>query len=249
MPTPFIEVQNLTKRFGKKVVLENVTFSIPHAEIFGVIGTNGSGKTTLLKLLVGFYEPEKGSVLFQSRNVLKDLENVKNLFGYATQENCFYVQLTVKENLEYFGSLYNIHKDVLNKNIQEILGLVSLKDAENVIGDHLSTGMQRRLDIAISLIHNPQVLILDEPTEDLDPLLRNEISTLIKKIKNNGTTVVLTTQLLEEMDKICDKIAILHNKKIIDEYVQTGSKRLRNFIAGYVTHLIKKQQKNQKNSS
>ncbi len=216
MSTPFIEVQNITKRFGKRVILENISCDIPHGEIFGIIGTNGSGKTTLLKVLIGFYEPDKGSVLFQSRNVIKDLETVKKLFGFATQENCFYGQLTVHENLEYFGSLYKLPKDIINKNTEEIINLVKLKDAENVIGDHLSTGMQRRLDIAISLMHNPQVLILDEPTEDLDPLLRKEILNLIKEINKKGKTIVLTSHLLQEVETICDQIAILHNKKIAD---------------------------------
>lgn len=210
----FIELQSITKSYNKNVVLDDISFSIPKGSIFGIIGRSGCGKTTLLNIIIGFLKANKGKVLFNNKNIFKDMKNVEELFGFATQDFSFYDTLTIKENLEYFGKLYGLNKDEIKRRIETLLNLVELGDAENKLAIELSAGMRRRLDIACSLIHAPKVLLLDEPTQDLDPILRKGIVKLIKKIKETGTTVVITTHLFGEIDYLCDQIAILNNGKV-----------------------------------
>lgn len=209
-----IELKGVSKSFGKKAVLDRVSIQIPDKKITGIIGTSGSGKTTLLKLITGYYKPQSGTITYYGKDVQKNLKEVKNSVGFATQENCFYSKLTVKENLEYFGTLYGLNRSVILKNIDKILPLLELQEAKNVIAENLSDGMQRRFDLACALINYPKVLILDEPTEDLDPPLRRQILKLIRDLNALGTTIIITSHLLEEVEDICDYIAILNNKSI-----------------------------------
>ncbi|MDD5133641.1 MAG: ABC transporter ATP-binding protein [Candidatus Nanoarchaeia archaeon] len=211
----FIEIRNLTKIFGKNTVLDNLNLEIPYNKIFGIIGENGSGKTTLLNTLIGFLKPEKGTILFQSLDIFKDMRGVETRFGFATQAGSFYPKLTVEENLYYFGKLYSIPRKELKERVRKLLDLVELTYAKKTLGGSLSTGMKRRLDIACALIHKPVVLILDEPTEDLDPILRKELLNLIRRINEAGTTIIITSHLLEEVEELCDVIAILHKGKLL----------------------------------
>jgi ABC-2 type transport system ATP-binding protein len=212
---PYIEFRCVSKKFRNNLVLDRLYLKIPYREITGIIGVSGSGKTTLLKLLIGFLKPSKGDIFFQSRKVTREGNQIKKIFGFATEDGAFYEKLTVKENVHYFGSLYGMKKKEITQRTNELLKLVELKHAQNCLADELSVGMKRRLDIACALIHKPKVLILDEPTEDLDPLLRREILNLIRKIKKEGTTVIITSHLLNEIDEICGFIAILHNGRIV----------------------------------
>jgi len=214
-----IEIKDLTKRFGNHLVLDKINLSIPQQKIYGIIGESGSGKTTLLKTIVGFWKSDKGKVLFEGRDLDKDTKFIRQIVGFATQDNCVYPKLTVKENLEYFGSLSNVPKATLKSNIEKVLKFVELDFALNELAENLSGGMQRRLDIACALIHNPRILILDEPTEDLDPILRRDILRLIRKINSDSTTVIITSHLLEETEELCDEIAILHQGRVL----KTGS--------------------------
>jgi len=228
---PVIKVQYLTKRFGKKSILKRVSLDINEGEIFGLVGASGSGKTTLLRNLIGYLVPEEGDVKFRydyfvkakSRlnkpmyaSVYKQQKFARNLFGFASQEPSFYKRLTVKENLYYFGSLYNLSKKALESNAEILLALMDLKNAENTLAGDLSGGMERRLDIACALIHDPEVLILDEPTSDLDPLLRDHIWSLVQKINKKGTTIILASHHLSEVETFCSRIAIIKSGRIID---------------------------------
>ncbi len=209
-----IQIRGVSKSFGRNLILENIDLDIEESEIFGIIGVNGSGKTTLLKLIVGFYQPDRGAVFYNNQPLRKVLKQIKRDMGFTTQESSFYSKLTVTENIKYFGSLYGLDRHQIAVNMQRILALVELEDAANMLAEHLSGGMQRRLDMACSLIHNPKILILDEPTEDLDPLLRKDIVRLIKKVNSLGTTVIITSHLLDDIENLCSRIAILHNKRI-----------------------------------
>jgi len=214
---PYIQIRDLTKKFGNHTVLDNVSMNFPFGEITGVIGVSGSGKTTLLNLLIGFIKPTSGEILFQSRNIFKDMKNVQNIFGFGTQIFSFYDDLTVEENLMYFGHLYKLDKKFLKKKVDELLELVELDYARKTLARDLSSGMSRRLDIACALIHSPKVLILDEPTQDLDILLRRELIKTLKKIRSTAnTTMIITSHLLDEMDYLCDKIAILNNNDVVE---------------------------------
>lgn len=213
---PFIEFKNITKRFGDKVVLNGINLEINYGERFGIIGVSGSGKTTLLNILIGFIRPNSGNIYYQTKTITRDRSNIRKTFGFATQDGSFYQKLTVRENLDYFGKLYGMAKEDIIRRTEGLLKLVGLYQAKNVLSENLSKGMQRRLDIACALIHDPKVLILDEPTEDLDPMLRKDILLLIKKINERGTTVIVTSHLLTEIEAVCTKIAILNLGNIIE---------------------------------
>lgn len=212
----FIQFQNIIKRFGKKVILAGINLDIPYGERFGVIGVSGSGKTTLLNVLIGFMKPNAGKIYYKSNDISKNDKKIKSNFGFASQDGSFYSKLTVMENLSYFGKLYNMNsKDIKERSIN-ILKLVELEDYKDLLGGELSVGMQCRLDLACAMLHNPKVLVLDEPTEGLDPALRKEVLLILKKINEQGTTLIMTSHLLKEMEAICTKIAILHNGQIIE---------------------------------
>ncbi|MBX4196655.1 ABC transporter ATP-binding protein [Candidatus Pacearchaeota archaeon] len=217
MNTELIQLKGVVKQFGKNLVLDGVSLSIPEGKITGIIGASGEGKTTVLKMLIGFYKPTKGDVLYLKRSVYEDLHHINKTFGFATEDGSFYESLTVKENLHHFGRLYKIQGPDVKARAEELLKFVGLDHAANTKAQNLSVGMKKRLDLACSMMHRPDVLIMDEPTSDLDPLLREQILNLIKHINKQGTTVIITTHILEEMDEICDKVAILCNKKIVEE--------------------------------
>lgn len=213
-----LDVKNLRKCFGKNEVLTKVNFFVKKGDVLGLIGISGSGKTTILNLLIGFWRPDSGEILYKGEEIHKHIKTIRQCFGFGTQLGSFYPQLSVRENLEFFGRLYNLDKATMVSQANSLLKLVELEKASNTLGGRLSAGMKRRLDIACALIHKPEVLILDEPTEDLDPMLRRGILGLIKKInKQQGTTVIITSHLLGEMEEICDRVAILHDGRIIKE--------------------------------
>ena len=217
---PIIQFRNIKKSFGKRLILDRVNLEINEGEIFGIIGMSGSGKSTILNLLIGYYEPEKGNILFYSykdkkyKSAVKNIIELRKTFGFAAQDPSFYPKLTVEENLLHFGSLYGLPKKVLKENAKHLLELAELYDARKQLAQTLSGGMEKRLSVACSLIHNPKVLILDEPTADLDPIRRKETWELIKEFHKKGTTIIIASHFLSELEPVCTRIAILHNHKI-----------------------------------
>jgi len=244
----FIRIEGLTKRFGKHHVIKNLTLGIPHKGITSILGLSGSGKTTLLNILVGFWKPTTGSIYYNSLDIAKNKSLIQDLFGFATQEGSIYPKLTIEENLKYFGQMHNMSNFAIQKRINELLNFFELSEARHMIATSLSTGMYRRLDIACSLIHNPKILILDEPTGNLDPVLRKKIMALIKKISDEGTKVIITSHLMGEIEQISAQLAILHKGKIVeicnpdelkDKYTKNGVIRLKSETGNY-DHLLKK---------
>ncbi|MFC1801565.1 ATP-binding cassette domain-containing protein [Nanoarchaeota archaeon] len=220
-----IELRNVTKELGRRVILGNVSFQIEKGDIFGIIGMSGSGKTTLLNHLIGFLKPDEGDVFYQPSYVVNqeqqmksmyhNLRNVQKIFGFAPQDPSFYPKLTIEENLKLFGSLYHLKKNAIVNNMNHLLELTQLTKHKKKLAEQLSGGMQRRLSVICSLIHNPEVLILDEPTADLDPILREETWNLIRKINKQGTTIIIASHFLDELEMVCDKVAILHEGQVI----------------------------------
>jgi ABC-2 type transport system ATP-binding protein len=217
-------VRNVTKSYGSREVLKGLSFDVRKGEILGLIGASGSGKTTLLNMLVGFIPGTSGDILFHAYtakgvvecNVLAHQSLVNRSYGFASQNPSFYEKLTVYENLEYFGTMYELSGDAIEKNADVLLKLMDLKSSAHVLAEHLSGGMKRRLDIACALIHNPQILILDEPTADLDPVLSSHIWEVLKRINARGTTIILSSHHLNVLDSICNRIAILKDGRIVD---------------------------------
>ncbi len=215
MSEPVLQVQEITKRFKENIILDNITFEIPDKAIFGIIGKSGCGKTTLLSILVGFLKPSKGQVVFRGKDITKVMRDVEMKFGFASQKTSFYNKLNALENLRYFGRLYGLKHQEIKDRSKELITMFGLDDAKERPGEKLSAGMQKRLDIACALINKPEVLILDEPTADLDPVLRREILDIVKKINTQGTTVIITSHILGEIDHLCTHVALLHEKRVI----------------------------------
>lgn len=227
MSVPIIKVNNVSKVFNRRIVLDNIDLEINSGEIFGIIGASGSGKTTLLNIIIGFLKPETGDVLFRNehlldhkdahsfRSVFKYTDDLKKIVGMASQVPSFYNNLTVKENLYYFGTLYNLNHDSIKSNTTTLINLMDLHGFDNTLAKNLSGGMQRRLDMACALIHDPKILILDEPTADLDPLLRAHIWRLVRKINKRGTTIILSSHHLSELEGLCNRIAIIKDGSLL----------------------------------
>lgn len=215
-----IELKEVCKRFKSDVVLEDVSLTIEEGDILGVIGQSGSGKTTLLNLITGFLEPSSGEVLHSfkltegPKNLHEKLHEIKGLIGFAPQHNSFYPQLTVAENLLHFGQLYSLKKETILNNIKGLLKATRLYDDRHKLAEQLSGGMQKRLDIACSLVHKPKILILDEPTADLDPRLQKEIIYFLQEINRQGITLVIASHHLHHLEMICNKVAIIHKSKL-----------------------------------
>jgi ABC-2 type transport system ATP-binding protein len=217
-----LKAEKIKKYFHINKVIDGISFDVKKGEVFGIIGASGSGKTTLLKLLIGFLPLDSGNVFFnvsttETPNLVNAFNNsdmIKKKFGFAAQYPSFYEKLTVSENLDYFGALYGLGKEARLNNISTLLDLVELSHAKDIVAKNLSGGMKRRLDIACSLIHNPDILILDEPTSDLDLVLSKQIWDLIRKINKKGTTIIVASHDLPEVETICSRIGILANGKI-----------------------------------
>jgi len=204
-----IEIKNITKTFEKNKVLNDISFSINKGEIFGIIGQSGAGKTVFLKALIGFYKPDSGDILFEGKSVFKNQKEIMKTIGFASQRHSIYLDLSLKENLKYFGRLYGMKSKDIKENTKRVLELVELTDYTHKLAGKLSGGMQRRLDIACAMMHSPKILILDEPEAGLDPVLRKHIAELIQKIRNEGTTIILSSHFMNEIEPLCDRVAML----------------------------------------
>ena len=216
----FIQLKEVGKSFNKSKVLQGVNVVIEEGDVFGIIGQSGSGKTTLLNMISGFLEPSEGEVVYFSRvdhtpkNLNKNFAKIKKHIGFTPQHTSFYPKLTVHENLIHFGKMYGLDSKTLETNAQSLLEFTGLKGQEKKLAEHLSGGMKKRLDISCSLMHKPKLLILDEPTADLDPITQEEIIDLIRDVNKQGVTVVIASHHLESLERICNKLAIVHNGQV-----------------------------------
>lgn len=209
-----LNIQNLNKSYGQRQVLQNLNIHIYPGEIYGLLGANGAGKTTTINIICNLLKADSGEIQINNCPLS---EATKNWIGIAPQENLLYKSLTCEENLNFFAQIYGLTRQQRRQQIQSTLAAVNLLDrAKNPI-ETLSGGMQRRMNIAIALIHQPKLLILDEPTTGLDIETRYEIWDLIWQLKERGMTILLTTHLLDEAQRLCQKIGILKKGKIIVE--------------------------------
>ena len=206
-------VKNLKKKYKNFLALKGISYEVNKSEIFGILGPNGAGKSTMIKILTCFQKPTSGIVKINNISI-DETNKIKPLIGWVPQEETFYANLTVKENLEYFGSLYNLKKLVIKKRSEEILKLLEIENKTNSLASSLSGGMKRRLSIAIALIHDPKIIYLDEPTAGVDPVSRRALWEIIKKIKEKGVTILFCTHYLDEAELLCDRIAILRSGEI-----------------------------------
>jgi ABC-2 type transport system ATP-binding protein len=215
---PIITFAGITHAYETRQVLRDVSFGVRKGEIFGLIGPSGAGKTTLLNIMVGFVVPHKGDVKIaidtKCVSVFREPHRVKALFGFSTQEPSFYGKLTAWENLVHYGTLYGLPPDRCAARAASLLKMVGLWDSKDLLAANLSGGMQKRLDIACALVHEPAILILDEPTADIDPILRQQLWGLIREINRRGTTIILASHFLGEVEQLCHRIGIIHNNRL-----------------------------------
>jgi ABC-2 type transport system ATP-binding protein len=208
---PVVDIRSISRRFGSKTVLDGITLRVERGEIFGLLGPSGSGKTTLIKLMTGIDEADDGRVLVLGETMPK-LSMLQRL-GYMAQSDALYQELTARENLLFFASLYGLTGARRQERIQASMAVVDLLDHLNKPVAAYSGGMKRRLSLAISLLHEPEILILDEPTVGIDPVLRKSIWKELMTLRNQGTTIILTTHVMDEADK-CDRIGLIRDGRL-----------------------------------
>ncbi|MBL1211042.1 ABC transporter ATP-binding protein [Geminocystis sp. GBBB08] len=228
-----LTIQNLNKFYGKNKVLNNFNLQINSGEIYGLLGANGAGKTTTINLICGLLTYDSGEIFINGEKLS---QKSKYILGVAPQENLLYHQLTCEENLAFFGKIYGLKGWQLKTAIFENLKAVNLLAKKDDIVTTLSGGMQRKLNIALALIHHPQLLILDEPTTGLDIESRYEIWQLILRLKQQGMTILLTTHLLDEAEKLGDRLGIIKEGKIM---IEGNLNQLKQIIPGKELIFIK----------
>jgi ABC-2 type transport system ATP-binding protein len=233
---PIIQVQNLTKMFGKFTAVDDISFTVKKGEVFGLLGPNGAGKSTTLRVLSTLARPTKGTATIGGYDIVKNDNEVRKLIGIVSEKMIMYNRLTAAENLRFFGNLFNIPKAVLNKRIDDLLELVQLTKWKDSQVGTFSTGMRQRINVVRALLNMPQVLFLDEPTLGLDPQSSVEIREFIKKLnRENGTTILITTHMMVDADLLCDRIAIVDHGKIVALDTSTNLKKT---ISGADTTII-----------
>ncbi|MBM7856012.1 ABC-2 type transport system ATP-binding protein [Desulfohalotomaculum tongense] len=210
-----IEIKNLCKTFGKTEALKNLTLSISDGQVYGLIGPNGAGKTTAMSILATLLPADSGTALVNGLDVSAQPMQVRKIIGYMPDFFGVYDGLTTWEYLSFFASAYYIPENKHDRLINDLLELVNLQDKADSFVDNLSRGMKQRLALARCLVHDPQVLILDEPASGLDPRARAEVKEIIRQLKSMGKTVLISSHILPELAEICDQVGILENGRLV----------------------------------
>ncbi len=222
-----IKIQNIVKNYGDIKALNNLSFEIKKGTIFGLLGVNGAGKSTILSILNGLTPISSGEISVFGLDIKKDIKKIKDISSIIPQNLAFYGQLTVQENLDFFAKIQNATKE----NFQRAIEINGLEQVLNQRASTLSGGQQRRLNIAIGLLNNPQIIYFDEPTVGIDPKSRNEILESIKGYKDLGITVLYTSHYMNEVQKICDEVAIIsHGKLVTQELISETSNLEKHFL-------------------
>lgn len=210
-----IQVLDLVKHFGKHEAVKGVSFIVGKGEIFGLLGPNGAGKSTTINMMCGYLEPTSGDTLVDSTSIKKEPVRVKRMLGVVPQEIALYKDLNSLENLEFFGQIYGMPAKARKERAAEVLQFVGLYERRKDPVKNFSGGMQRRINMAVAMIHQPQFLMMDEPTVGVDPQSRENIFDTIEKLRDQGTTILYTTHYMEEAERLCNHIAIMDDGQII----------------------------------
>lgn len=226
---PIITVKNLVKKYGDFTAVDDISFEVKKGELFGILGPNGAGKTTTLEIIETLKKPTSGSVIVDSININENPWKVKQIIGVQLQSAGFYPELNLVNLLNLFAALYDIRVKPM-----EVLKEFQLEDKAKSFYDKMSGGQKQRFSIASTLINNPKIIFLDEPTTGLDPQARLNLWDIIDQVRKKGVTIVLTTHYMEEAERLCDRVAIMDGGKIIkigtpnqliDELIKTGFKK------------------------
>ncbi|AKN32663.1 ABC transporter ATPase [Clostridium carboxidivorans P7] len=241
-----ISIKGLTKKFGNFTAVDNLSFDIPKGKIFGFLGPNGSGKSTTIRMICGVLSPTLGEGKVLGYDLIKDTEKIKQNIGYMSQKFSLYEDLTVEENLDFYGNIYMLPKKLLEERKKELIIMANLKGKEKSLAGTLSGGWKQRLALGCSLIHNPKLLILDEPTAGVDPVSRREFWHTITELVKDGITVLVTTHYMDEAS-ICDIIGFIYNSKLItidtpeNLYKEHNTENLEEVFINYVKKLSNRQ--------
>lgn len=210
-----VEVRNLVKTFGKHEAVKGVSFTIGKGEIFGLLGPNGAGKSTTINMMCGYLQPTSGDTIIEGISIAEKPRKVKRMIGVVPQEIALYQDLTSSENLEFFGEIYGLTSKERKERAAAVLHFVGLYERRKDAIKTFSGGMQRRINMAIALMHQPTFLLMDEPTVGVDPQSRENIFDTIEKLRDQGTTILYTTHYMEEAERMCSHIAIIDEGQIV----------------------------------
>ena len=208
-----IQVKNLTKKFGDFTAVNNITFEVKQGEIFGFLGANGAGKTTAMKMLIGISKPTSGEAQVANFDVYTNPEDIKKNIGYMSQKFALYDDLTVKENITFFGGIYGLSYKQISEKRKQLVKELKLEKIVNELVGSLPLGWKQKLSFSVALLHEPKVVFLDEPTGGVDPITRRQFWEMIYKTANHGTTVFVTTHYMDEAE-YCDRVSIMVDGKI-----------------------------------
>ena len=210
-----LSVVGLGKRYGSTTAVSGLNFEIFQGEIFGLLGPNGAGKTTTIAMLATQRKPSSGDATLYGLSACKQPYQVRQMIGLAPQEVSLYPALTAAENLDFFGRIYGVKQSDLHGRIDELLAMVGLEAHRDQRAGIFSGGMKRRLNLAVSIIHRPKLILLDEPTAGVDPESREQILNIIESLRNNGSAILYTTHYMEEAERLCDRLGILSEGKLV----------------------------------
>ncbi|MGI6623478.1 MAG: ABC transporter ATP-binding protein [Clostridiaceae bacterium] len=210
-----ITVRDVSKNYKRRKALNNISFDVKKGEVLGIIGPNGAGKTTMISLLATINKPESGKIHIFGEDILKNPEKVRASLGYVPQETALYPMLTAYENLDFWGGIYGVDNKLKKEKINKVLQLLRLEDRKNDKVRTFSGGMKKRLNIAASLLHDPDILIMDEPTAGVDILSRATITELVLDLKNSGRTIIITSHHIDDLEHLCDKILVLREGSLL----------------------------------
>ena len=208
-----IETEELTKMFGDFTAVNAISFEVKKGEIFGFLGANGAGKTTAMKMLIGILNPSSGKAKVAGFDVYKNTEDIKKNIGYMSQKFALYDDLTVKENITFFGGIYGLSRSKIKEKTKELIDELGLQEIANQLVGSLPLGWKQKISFSVALLHNPKIVFLDEPTGGVDPITRRQFWEMIYKTASNGTTIFVTTHYMDEAE-YCDRVSIMVNGKI-----------------------------------
>lgn len=210
-----IIAEQLRKNFGSLEAVSGINLEIPKGQIVGLLGPNGAGKSTTISMISTLYKPTSGKLYFEGKDIIKEPKWIKPHLGYVPQEIALYQSLSGYENLKYFGGLYGLSGAALKKRIDAVSEIIGINERLKDKVEHYSGGMKRRINIGVALLHNPKLIIMDEPTVGIDPQSRNHILETVKRLNEEGMTVIYTSHYMEEVEAICQNVYIMDHGKVI----------------------------------
>lgn len=210
-----VEIKNLVKRYKENLAVDNANFIIKEGEIFGLLGPNGAGKTTTINAIIGLTKVDSGEIRIFGKSMETSESEIKKNIGVVPQEIAIFDDLTALENITFFGKLYGLRDGILKERVEEALNFTGLWDKRKELPSKYSGGMKRRLNIACAIVHQPKLIIMDEPTVGIDPQSRNHILQSVRELNKNGSTIIYTSHYMEEVEELCNYITIMDHGRVI----------------------------------